>query len=124
MGVDFTGKIEQVTSVYDVPYSFYRKGIFTMPDVASYLNRFGPMYIIELYGRKFIYQDRGRYESFISEDGIVYDTRTAIECLTPAEIASFKINNFKSAEDLEDKIQLTDLFIEPDVEDFSIISFK
>jgi hypothetical protein len=72
MGVDFTGNIEQVTSLYDIPYNFYRKGIFTMPDVASYLNRFGPMYIIELYGRKFIYQDRGRYESFISEDGMVY----------------------------------------------------
>jgi hypothetical protein len=72
MGVDFTGNIQQVTSLYDIPYTFYRKGIFTMPDVASYLNRFGPMYIIELYGRKFIYQDRGRYESFISEDGMVY----------------------------------------------------
>ena len=75
MGVDFTGNIQQVTSVYDIPYNFYRKGIFTMPDVASYLNRFGPMYIIELYGRKFIYQDRGRYESFISEDGIVYEDK-------------------------------------------------
>jgi hypothetical protein len=75
MGVDFTGKIEQVTSVYDVPYNFYRKGIFTMPDVASYLNRFGPMYIFELDGRRFIYQDRGRYESFISEDGIVYEDK-------------------------------------------------
>jgi antitoxin component of RelBE/YafQ-DinJ toxin-antitoxin module len=72
MGVDFTGNIQQVKSVYDVPYTFYRKGIFTMPDVSAYLNRFGPMYIIELYGRKFIYQDRSRYESFISEDGMVY----------------------------------------------------
>ena len=75
MGIDFTGNIEQVTSAYDVPYKFYRNGGITMPDVASYLNRFGPMYIIELYGRKFIYQDRGRYESFISEDGIVYDDK-------------------------------------------------
>jgi hypothetical protein len=75
MGVDFTGNIQQVTSLYDIPYTFYRKGIFTMPDVASYLNRFGPMYIIELYGRKFIYQDRGRYESFISEDGMVYEDK-------------------------------------------------
>jgi hypothetical protein len=75
MGVDFTGNIQQVTSLYDIPYTFYRKGIFTMPDVSSYLNRFGPMYIIELYGRKFIYQDRGRYESFISEDGIVYEDK-------------------------------------------------
>jgi hypothetical protein len=75
MGVDFTDKIEQVTSVYDVPYSFYRKGIFTMPDVAAYLNKFGPMYIFELDGRRFIYQDRSRYESFISEDGIVYEDK-------------------------------------------------
>ena len=72
MGVDFTGNIEQVTSLYDIPYTFYRKGIFTMPDVAAYLNKFGPMYIFELDGRKFIYQDRSRYESFISEDGMVY----------------------------------------------------
>ena len=35
-----------------------------------------------------------------------------------------QINNFRSAEDLEGKIQLTDLFIEPDVENFSIISFN
>jgi hypothetical protein len=75
MGVDFTGKFKQITSAYDVPYKFYRNGGITMPDVASYLNRFGPMYIIELYGRKFIYQDRGRYESFISEDGIVYEDK-------------------------------------------------
>jgi hypothetical protein len=72
MGMDFTGNIQQVKSVYDVPYTFYRKGIFTMPDVAAYLNKFGPMYIFELDGRKFIYQDRSRYESFISEDGMVY----------------------------------------------------
>jgi hypothetical protein len=75
MGIDFTGKFKQITSAYDVPYKFYRNAGITMPDVASYLNRFGPIYIIELYGRKFIYQDRGRYESFISEDGIVYEDK-------------------------------------------------
>jgi NTE family protein len=51
------------------------------------------------------------------------------DLLTKEEINSIsdilaQISNFKSAEDLEDKIQLTDLFIEPDVEDFSIISFN
>jgi NTE family protein len=51
------------------------------------------------------------------------------DLLTKEEINSIsdilaQINNFRSAEDLEDKIQLTDLFIEPDVEDFSIISFN
>ena len=51
------------------------------------------------------------------------------DLLTKEEINSIsdilaQINNFRSAEDLEDKIQLTDLFIEPDVSDFSIISFN
>ena len=51
------------------------------------------------------------------------------DLLTKEEINSIsdilaQISNFKSAEGLEDKIQLTDLFIEPDVEDFSIISFN
>ena len=51
------------------------------------------------------------------------------DLLTKEEINSIsdilaQINNFRSAEDLEVKIQLTDLFIEPDVEDFSIISFN
>jgi hypothetical protein len=75
MGVDFTGKIEKVKSLYDVPYNFYRKGFFTMSDVASYLKRFGPMYVIELDDKKYIYQDRGRYESFIGEDGSIYEDK-------------------------------------------------
>ena len=35
-----------------------------------------------------------------------------------------QINNFRSSDDLEKKIQLTDFFIEPNVDDFSIISFN
>jgi len=72
MGEDFTGKIKQVTSLYDIPYSFYRKGIFTMPDVASYLNKFGPMYLFEMEEIDYIYQDRGKYEFFYDENGNYY----------------------------------------------------
>lgn len=73
MGVDFTGNIEKVKSLYDIPYNFYRKGIISMQMVAAYLEKFGPMYIFELDGKKYIYQDRGRYESFITEDGHIHE---------------------------------------------------
>lgn len=33
MGVDFTGNIEKVKSLYDIPYNFYRKGIIDRKSV-------------------------------------------------------------------------------------------
>jgi hypothetical protein len=72
MGEDFTGKIKKVKSLYDIPYSFYRKGIFTMPDVAAYLTKFGPMYLFEMEEIDYIYQDRGKYEFFYDENGNYY----------------------------------------------------
>jgi hypothetical protein len=69
MGVDFTDKIKQVTSSYDVPMEF-DNGIG--PDsIRRYLNNFGPMYLFELDGIKYLYQDRG-FEFFIDENGFDY----------------------------------------------------
>ena len=59
MGVDFTGKLIQITSGYDVPYSFYRNGGITLKRVMSDLNAFGPMYLFELDGIEYLYLDRG-----------------------------------------------------------------
>ena len=71
LGIDFTGKIEKIKSFYDIPYNFY-KGFSTMSEVTSYLKRFGPMYFFELDGKKYLYQDRGDYESFTSDSGMNY----------------------------------------------------
>ena len=72
--MDFTGKIKQVTSTYDVPMEF-DYGI-SSDSIRRYLNNFGPMYLFELDGKKFLYQDRGdtdgRFEWFLGEDGIDY----------------------------------------------------
>ena len=51
------------------------------------------------------------------------------DLLTKEEITSIsdilsQINNFRSAEKLKDKIKMTDFFIEPNVDDFTIISFN
>jgi antitoxin component of RelBE/YafQ-DinJ toxin-antitoxin module len=70
MGIDFTGKIQQITSTYDFPMEF-DQGV--SPEmVRRYLNHFGPMYLFELDGKKYIYQNRGDYDFFMDEEGFDY----------------------------------------------------
>ena len=70
LGIDFTNGIQQVTSTYDVPMEFDRNIPSAM--VNRYLNKFGPMYLFELDGKKYLYLDVGVHEKFIDEDGNIY----------------------------------------------------
>jgi len=70
MGIDFTDEIQQITSTYDVPMSF-DDGISPLT-IKMYLNLWGPMYLFELDGVKYLYQDRGDFEMFIDEEGNSY----------------------------------------------------
>ena len=72
MGIDFTGKIKQITSAYKVPYNFYRNGGISLNHAMSYLNSFGPMYFFELGDYDYLYQDRGNKDWFIDERGVKY----------------------------------------------------
>jgi hypothetical protein len=67
MGMDFTNKIKQITSTYDVPTSF-DDGI-APSTIRTYLNFWGPMYLVNIDGENYLYQDRGDYEMFIDEEG-------------------------------------------------------
>jgi hypothetical protein len=67
MGVDFTDKIQLITSTYDVPNSF-DDGI-DPSTIRTYLNHWGPMYLVKIDGENYLYQDRGDFEMFIDEDG-------------------------------------------------------
>jgi hypothetical protein len=67
MGIDFSDKIQQITSTYDVPTSF-DDGI-APSTIRTYLNHWGPMYLFEFDGVKYLYQNRGDFEMFIDEDG-------------------------------------------------------
>jgi hypothetical protein len=64
--IDFTDKIEMITSMYDVPSDF---NVIESSFVRKYLNFWGPMYYFSLDGTKFLYQDRGSYEWFMDENG-------------------------------------------------------
>ena len=70
MGIDFTNKIQMITSTYDVPNSF-DDGI-APSTIRTYLNHWGPMYLFNIDGENYLYQDRGNYEMFIDEEGFDY----------------------------------------------------
>jgi hypothetical protein len=70
LGIDFTNGIQQVTSSYDVPMEF-DYGI-APSTIRTYLNFWGPMYLVNIDGKNYLYQDRGDFEMFIDEDGFDY----------------------------------------------------
>jgi hypothetical protein len=70
-GFDFSGRIEQVTSSYDVPKVFFDNVIHPRT-INTWLNYWGPMYLFELDGTKYLYQDKGDHEYFIDQEGYEY----------------------------------------------------
>jgi hypothetical protein len=76
--IDFTDKIEMITSMYDVPSDF---NVIESSFVREYLNFWGPMYYFSLDGTKFLYQDRGSYEWFMDENGFVLKDDEIIKLL-------------------------------------------
>lgn len=74
MGQDFTGKIKEVKDLYDVPMSFddgVSPGLINLC-----LNHWGPMYLVNINGKNYLYQDRSDdyevYEWFHDENGFNY----------------------------------------------------
>ena len=75
MGQDFTGKIKEVKDPYDVPMEFEE---LIGPDyIRRVLNYFGPMHLVDIDGKKYLYQYRideedGDFEWFHDEHGFNY----------------------------------------------------
>jgi len=65
-GFDFSGRIQQITSTYDVPFVFDE--CLYSESINRCLNYWGPMYLLELDGVKYLYQDRGEFEWFMDEN--------------------------------------------------------
>jgi hypothetical protein len=83
-GIDFTGRIEQITSTYDVPMDF-DEGVGSSA-INMWLNYWGPMYLFELDGMKYLYQDRRDFEYFIDQEGFEYMDNEIPEKLGIAEM--------------------------------------
>ena len=54
----------------------------------------------------------------------VQDTLATIEELTSAPEILFQINNFRTINDMKEKIKKTDIYIKPNIKDFTVISFN
>ena len=66
LNIDFGNSIKQITSSYDVPFQFDE--CLYGSSINRYLNIWGPMYLFEFDGKKYLYQDRGEFEWFMSAD--------------------------------------------------------
>jgi hypothetical protein len=66
LNIDFGNSIKQITSSYDVPMEFDE--CLYGSSINRYLNIWGPMYLFKLDGVKYLYQDRGEFEWFMSDD--------------------------------------------------------
>jgi hypothetical protein len=84
-GFDFAGLIKQITSSYDVPKVFFDNVIHPRT-INQWLNYWGPMYIFELDGVKYLYQDRRDFEYFIDQEGYEYMDNEIPEKLGIAEM--------------------------------------
>ena len=70
MGQDFINKIKEIKDSYDVPMSF-DEGVG--PNLINrWLNHWGPMYLVNVNGKDYLYQNRGDFEMFIDEEGYDY----------------------------------------------------
>lgn len=67
LGDDFISSLKMVQSAHDVP-DVFEDGIGS-DLINRFLNYWGPMYIFELDGVKYLYQNRSDFEMFLSQDG-------------------------------------------------------
>ena len=70
IGFDFSNRIKQINSSYDIPMEF--DDCIGGGMINRYLNFWGPMYLFSLRGSKILYQDRGDFEWFMYDDCIEY----------------------------------------------------
>lgn len=70
LGLDLTDKISIVQFYSDIPSEFRRA---SPPDYTrSMLNSFGPMFLIDIDGEKFLYQNRPVQDWFIDKNGVIF----------------------------------------------------
>ena len=84
-GFDFFGRIKQITSTYNLPMVFIYECL-SKDTINGYLNHWGPMYLFELDGVKYLYQNRGEFEWFMDENCDVFFDNEITEKLGIAEM--------------------------------------
>ena len=81
LGIDLTGKVKILTSVYHIPMEFDE--FMTSHMVKVWMNNYGPMYLIELPDEKIIYQKQGKIRDkiLLSSEGESYQEQEVFDKL-------------------------------------------
>ena len=81
LGIDLTGKVKVLTSVYHIPFVFDEYMDSHM--VRVWMNNYGPMYLIELPDETLIYQKQGKIRDkiLLSSDGESYQEKEVLDKL-------------------------------------------
>jgi len=73
-GFDPVNKVKMVQSRFDVPRGFFEQqfGYISVVGINTLLNRFGPMFLIMINNKYYLYQDQHRENLFVAEyDGLI-----------------------------------------------------
>jgi len=79
IGLDLTGKVTLVTNKWELPMEFDRT--ITPSALNSYLNRFGPMYVIEIGNKNYLFQDQGDRSVIVDSNDWIYNESEIIDKL-------------------------------------------
>ena len=81
LGVDLTGKVDMLTSIYHIPTVFFDWMGHNI--LRAWLNNYGPMYLIHLPDEKILYQKQGkiRDEVVIHSSGGSYTSQEIMDKL-------------------------------------------
>lgn len=80
LGVDYTGKIKEIVSAYDLSDDF--DGCESYRYLNQRLNKFGPMYLINLKdGSDMLYQKGDKFNLILSSDCLYYDEEELLNML-------------------------------------------
>lgn len=71
LGVDLTDKVNLVTNKWELPKEFNRT--ITPSALNHYLNRFGPMYAVEVDNNTYLLQDQGDRIVIVDSNDKIYD---------------------------------------------------
>ena len=103
LGIDLTGKVKILTSVYHIPMVFDE--FMDSHMVRVWMNNYGPMYLINLPDETFIYQKQGKIREriLLSSEGESYQEQEVLDKLGVPPIGLSLddiVNTFAEEEDM------------------------
>jgi hypothetical protein len=95
-GLDFTGDVLELNSVGDI-INYFDGGCFSSSYLGDLLSKYGPMYLINVYGPFIIlYQNNGNFGKLIMDEECQYYTEGEFMNLIGLDVLGLSMDQFIS----------------------------